>query len=540
MLRNLKRSIIAGCLSFLMAFSVLPVQNIVAADIEEGMQDDNIAEEETDSLPNQIPEEDISQTYEENFQEENLLPEDKEESIETSKTEITPELQYVYVEKPVVNIPDSQEIVVSLMNDVIPTEALLYYEKEETGEVVETLASRIEGSAIIFKMDYGDDSQKGIYHLIKVVIKTAVSETEMDFATLGINCKYGVDQKCETTPDAVVEDKEDSQTVTSDNEATYITATDEGELVENSTFEKIITDGDKKTRDIGNANFLSGEKANSNCVVVLDPGHGGYDSGAVGNGAKEKDLTLKIAKYCKEELEQYHGVTVYLTRDTDRAVSGTTDDATELNARVEFAKARNADIFVSIHLNSIGNGSANGAEVYYPNGNYSSSIGNEGKTLAQNIQNELVALGLKNRGIKIRNSANGSTYPDGSLQDYYSIIWRSKRAGFPGVIVEHAFIDNVNDYNKYLSTDEKLKSLGQADAKGIAQSFGLSKGEWKSDSIGWWFQYADGTYPIQCWSYIGGAWYYFDARGYRQTGWLSLGGTRYYLEKDGKMATGWA
>ena len=54
----------------------------------------------------------------------------------------------------------------------------------------------------------------------------------------------------------------------------------------------------------------------------MDPGHGGTDSGALGNGLQEKDLTLKIAKYCKEELEKYSGVTVYMTQvEDDIAIS---------------------------------------------------------------------------------------------------------------------------------------------------------------------------------------------------------------------------
>ena len=109
--------------------------------------------------------------------------------------------------------------------------------------------------------------------------------------------------------------------------------------------------------------------------------------------------------------------------------------------------------------------------------------------MAQQIQNELVALGIVNRGIKIRNSASNSTYPDGSLQDYYAVIQRSKRAGFPGLIIEHAFIDNTDDFNRYLSSDAKLKALGLADAQGIPNYFGLGKGEWKSDDNGWKIQY---------------------------------------------------
>ena len=90
------------------------------------------------------------------------------------------------------------------------------------------------------------------------------------------------------------------------------------------------------------------------------------------------------------------------------------------------------------------------------------------------ILNNIVALGMTNRGLKIRNSANGSTYPDGSIADYYSVIHNSKRRGFPGIIVEHAFIDSDN---ARLRDENFLAQLGEADAKGIAQYYGLHVGE---------------------------------------------------------------
>ena len=58
-------------------------------------------------------------------------------------------------------------------------------------------------------------------------------------------------------------------------------------------------------------------KTKTDLVVVLDAGHGGYDTGATGNGLQEKQLTYKIAQYCKAELEKYNGVSVYMTRSND-------------------------------------------------------------------------------------------------------------------------------------------------------------------------------------------------------------------------------
>ena len=62
----------------------------------------------------------------------------------------------------------------------------------------------------------------------------------------------------------------------------------------------------------------------------------------------------------------------------------------------------------------------------------------------------------------------------------------------------------------FLSNENNLKKiLGQADAAGIVNYFGLTKGTWIQDSTGWWFRNADGTYPANQWAYINGAWYHF-------------------------------
>lgn len=211
----------------------------------------------------------------------------------------------------------------------------------------------------------------------------------------------------------------------------------------------------------------TGKSKSSDLIVVLDAGHGGYDSGAVGNGLYEKNLNLKIAKYCKEELEKYPGVKVYMTRSTDRFVA--------LDERVSYARSRKADVFVSLHINAAANFAASGAEVYYPNYNYSPSIGEKGRKLAGEIQKNLVSIGLSNRGTKTRDSANNTQYPDGSLADYYAVIRGSKQSGFPGIIVEHAYISSASDAGNYLNSDIKLKKLGVADAKGIASCYDLNK-----------------------------------------------------------------
>jgi hypothetical protein len=91
------------------------------------------------------------------------------------------------------------------------------------------------------------------------------------------------------------------------------------------------------------------------------------------------------------------------------------------------------------------------------------------------VQKRLVALGLKDRGIQYRMTEDNTRYPDNSKADYYCVIRDSKRNGFPGIIIEHAYVTNSHDVSKFLGTEAKLKKLGVADAKGIADYYGLHK-----------------------------------------------------------------
>ena len=248
-------------------------------------------------------------------------------------------------------------------------------------------------------------------------------------------------------------------------------------------------------------------KAGSGLVVVIDAGHGGYDGGAEStfNGVTylEKYMNLKIAQACRDELQKYYGVTVYMTRDDDTFV--------KLGDRTAYAKSVGADVFVSIHNNSSESGAANGATVFYPNSNYNASIGSTGEGLAQSILNNLTQFGLKNNGVQIRNSESGDTYADGSLCDYYNVIRGSKKHGFPGLIVEHAFLSNQSDAEKYLNSDAKLTALGVADAKGIAAYYGLSvgTGQLERQGNGDWYMMHNGQIDTNYNSlaYYQGYWY---------------------------------
>ncbi|MGI6045519.1 MAG: N-acetylmuramoyl-L-alanine amidase, partial [Eggerthellaceae bacterium] len=202
----------------------------------------------------------------------------------------------------------------------------------------------------------------------------------------------------------------------------------------------------------------------SGFVVAIDAGHGGSDSGAVANGLKEKDLTLKIALYARDYLlENFPGITVYMTRTTDVYLG--------LSERVANAVANGADLFFCIHINA---GGGNGVEVWTLNdSSYRYDLYTESYKLSQAYLKQTDKLSLKNRGIKTRDSEHGVTYPDGSTADYLTVLYRSRLAGIPAVLTENLFIDNASNAS-YLSNEANLKKLGIANAKAIIEYLSAS------------------------------------------------------------------
>lgn len=449
------------------------------------------------------------------------------EEVESQEAVTDGLLNYVGIDKPYLASPDTQKIVVSYGDGTEAiSEARIVYQRAD-GTIFEDAMSSRQEELFLFEHSFSSES-KGTYTLLQFVYVENGVEQTIELQDIGIGAMFGVDEEYpgynSDSSDMISQEEIDASVVSM--------ASDEID-----TAQEDITDAiDNTEENEGIATYSLDEQTKSgNVVVVLDPGHGGTDSGALGNGLQEKDLTLKIAKYCKEELEKYSGVTVYMTREDDSYLGDRIGDAaSDIANRVNKAKEWGADLLVSIHINS---GGGQGVEVYYPNSNYNATIGKEGEDSAQKILDELLKLGLKNRGIKIR-STEYDTYPDGSLRDWYGIIRRSKLAGFPGIIVEHAFIDNESDAAK-LKEESFLKQCGVADATGIANYFGLSKGQWELDGSQWKYSNGDGTYKTSQWLLLNGVWYYFDAKGIMQTGWTKVGDTTYYMDAGGAMRTGW-
>ncbi|MGK7890016.1 MAG: N-acetylmuramoyl-L-alanine amidase [Leptolyngbyaceae cyanobacterium] len=176
---------------------------------------------------------------------------------------------------------------------------------------------------------------------------------------------------------------------------------------------------------------------NSRVVLVIDPGHGGRDPGAVGIGnLYEKHVVLPVSLEVAALLQQ-QGVQVVMTRSTDRTL--------DLQPRVDIAENANADLFVSIHANAISMSrpDVNGIETYY----YSA----QGLPLAQYIHNSLLqATGRRDRGVR---------------QARFYVI---RRTSMPAVLLEIGFVTGEDDA-PLLATEAYRSLTARAIARGILQ-----------------------------------------------------------------------
>ena len=441
------------------------------------------------------------------------------ESVEQDNQETVTEesqgLNYVYINKGYVDEQENQDIMVSWGNEDQNINHMMLRLEDENGKILLLEGKRYEKNTVLFS----NLLEKSVYHVTGLEVTTDTTKY-VSMEEYGIQAAFGVGKE-------YLGEKSDYQSmesIESGAEVGYAVANLNGTDGEENA-EQVA--GVLSNVDISSAvaamslsdNEISTQSSTGQLVVVLDPGHDAKHTGARGNGVLEEVATLKIAQYCKAELQKYNGVEVHLTRD-DAACPfpESKDNIDDIKKRVEWAKSIGADVFVSIHLNSLDGSAAHGAEVYYP------SKSSEGKELAQKIQDQLLELGLYDRKIK--------------AEDAYAVVNTSMANGFPGLIVEHAFLSNASDAAKYLQTEESLQKLGIADATGIARYYGLSKGYWVKIDGKWYYCNEYGVKQTG-WKYVDGVWYWLASNGAMQTGWCYINGQWYWFNADGAMQTGW-
>lgn len=375
-------------------------------------------------------------------------------------------LNYLVLDNAYIAVGGTQNVVANIGNeDLAIGGGRLLYHRVSDGAAYEMAATETDGNGLRFSETFADESRTGEYALDAIIYEKDAQEYQINLSDAGMDVRFGVNTEVETNPDAEVVDE-----ATTDVDMDVVSFDENG----NQTSEDSIADAIATQKAETSESGISTARYNGNVVVVLDPGHDGTHGGSSANGFVEAQLNLKIAQYCKAELEEYRGVTVYMTRDSSSCPSGGGDNGLCIQRRADIARNMGANLFVSLHNNYSDSPSASGAEVWYPNQNYNPWTSQVGGSAASKILEQLTSLGLHNRGTQIRN-AQIDKYPDGSAADWYGVIRHCKEYGIPGIIVEHAFMSNSSDAANFLSNDEGLKKLGVADATGIAQYFGLKK-----------------------------------------------------------------
>jgi N-acetylmuramoyl-L-alanine amidase len=218
-------------------------------------------------------------------------------------------------------------------------------------------------------------------------------------------------------------------------------------------------------------------------IIVIDPGHGGHDPGAIANGLREKDINLKAALKLKSLLEKDPRFKVYLTREDDRFIP--------LYDRTLIAIEKKADLFISIHTNASENPNLSGTYIYTLNLRGATSKlakmveERENKTVLNIIKvsanpnvNKIVAdMAISHTMTEGLNFAKfAQIYLKINLKDIefkriesanFAVL---KTPSIPSVLVETAFITNKNDA-RLLANDEFLEKLAQSLYKATVDYF---------------------------------------------------------------------
>lgn len=466
------KPVLALILTMFMSVSTLSNTYTVSAEGEETVTTEQTTTEDVNEQE-EVEDNNVNEEYSSNV-EEVTTEEDTSEDVVSEEPVVEEKLgdasmmEYFLVDSPVVDNSVTENFVLSLNN----TEGYSDFSitiKRSDGSTFDLESNEQVDNLVKFSRAFSAE-EKGEYLVTSLHYSLNGEKYYLNFSDLGMNVKFGVDQEYtgydETLPDMTEDITEEEEELNN----SVIQVTDV-----NKASEEVA--GGMMAQDFPAAMALIDEdidtQSNEGITLCLDPGHGGAESGTLNyNGTGlEKDYNLKIAKYCYDELQKYN-CKVVMTRSTDKYMG--------LEERAEYAKQQGAQYLISFHLNASVSHQAYGAEVYYPNTNWRPDISEKGKVMAQAIQNQLVSLGLHDRGIKFRTIdineyPNPHRYDDNSIADYYGVIRDAKTRGITGLIIEHCCMDNESDFNKYLGSEEKIKQLGVADANGIVAALGLTK-----------------------------------------------------------------
>ncbi len=195
---------------------------------------------------------------------------------------------------------------------------------------------------------------------------------------------------------------------------------------------------------------VDSETVTPRCTIAVDAGHGGRDSGKVGvNGAKEKDVNLKIAQLLAQYLESQN-IHVVMTRTEDKGLyseDSSDKKAEDMRNRVALIRESGAQLLVSIHQNSYTQSGCTGAQVFYYTGS------EEGEKLAKTVQSWLIA------------EADPQNHREAKENSAYYLL---KKSAVPAIICECGFLSNPEECEK-LCTPEYQQKIAVSIFQGIME-----------------------------------------------------------------------
>lgn len=236
------------------------------------------------------------------------------------------------------------------------------------------------------------------------------------------------------------------------------------------------------------ANAAKPKRTDGKRVVVLDPGHGGVDPGTIGfSGTYEKDVTLEVALELARRLRASKKYTVHLTRDDDFFV--------RLRERVQFAREHNADLFMSLHADSLHDPSVRGATVYTLSDRGSDAVAealaakeNKADAIAgidlgretdavQSILIDLAQRETRNHSAKFAGlvvpeiGRQARVWRDGRRSAAFAVL---KAPDVPSVLVEMGYLSNRQD-ERFLTSAKGRRAIVESLARGVDRYFATTK-----------------------------------------------------------------
>ncbi|WP_455036035.1 N-acetylmuramoyl-L-alanine amidase family protein [Leptotrichia massiliensis] len=215
---------------------------------------------------------------------------------------------------------------------------------------------------------------------------------------------------------------------------------------------------------------------NKKYTIVVDPGHGGHDSGARGNGYNEKDIALQVATKLANNLRQDYNV--IMTRNSDFFVP--------LDTRAKIGNDANADFFISIHLNSSSSSSANGTEVFYfskkDQGSYAAQVAKFENKVDGSYGDVPFSDFILNDIFYRKNQKTSQAIAESVLDGLINLTGLRRRGVFganfavlrgsnsPSILVELGFMNNYSDLSHYL-TPEGQESAASTIGNAIRKFF---------------------------------------------------------------------